>query len=140
MERRMITHEDVMRQARQNPEFIKAERKIEPFNQIAKAIYLLRKKKGLSQIQLAKEANTHQTRISKIENAELNPRISTIIDIAEALGGEVNISIKECDDDVFIAFQNSYYFLHDQNNNEEDRGSQRYYLSDIEPRESYVTD
>lgn len=110
MTKKLISHEEVMRIARQDPEFIREERKINVYFELAKQVYQMRKKTGMSQIDLAKKSKTYQTRISKIENAELNANLSTIISIAEALDCEVTIEFKKCKDIREEALENNNYF------------------------------
>lgn len=111
MANKMVSHEEVMRIARKDPDFIREERKIKPFFDLAKQIYQKRKELNLSQKQLAKLSNTFQTRISKIETAELNPRLSTLIAIAEALECEISITLKGCKDSRLEALENNDYFF-----------------------------
>lgn len=110
MNKDFISHEEALRIARRDPDFIKEERKIKPFYELAKQIYLRRKDLNLSQIELAELSNTYQTRISKIEKAELNPQLSTIISIAEALNCEVSIVLKGCEDTRVEAMSNLDFF------------------------------
>jgi len=110
MNKDLISHEEALRIARRDPDFIKEERKIKPFYELAKQIYLRRKDLNLSQIELAELSNTYQTRISKIEKAELNPQLSTIISIAEALNCEVSIVLKGCEDTRVEAMSNLDFF------------------------------
>ena len=110
MKKDLISHEEALRIARRDPDFIKEERKIKPFYELAKQIYLRRKDLNLSQIELAELSNTYQTRISKIEKAELNPQLSTIISIAEALNCEVSIVLKGCEDTRVEAMSNLDFF------------------------------
>jgi transcriptional regulator with XRE-family HTH domain len=110
MENKMVTHEEVMRIARRDPDFIREERRIKPFFDLARQIYQKRKELNLSQKQLAKLSKTYQTRISKIETAELNPQLSTLISIAEALDCEISITLKSCCDIRLEAMENLKYF------------------------------
>jgi transcriptional regulator with XRE-family HTH domain len=111
----LISHEDALRIARQDPEFIKEERRIKPFYELAKQIYLKRKKLNLNQKELAELSNTYQTRISKLEKADLNPQLSTIIAIAEALNCEVSIVLKDCEDIRVEAISNHDFFAVSEN-------------------------
>ena len=52
---------------------------------IGEKIQLLRKKRGLSQEQLAYEADIMLSQIGRIERGETNPTISTLAVLAEAL-------------------------------------------------------
>lgn len=110
MNKNLISHEEALRIARQDPEFIKEERRIKPFYELAKQIYLKRKKLDLNQNELAELSNTYQTRISKLEKADLNPQLSTIISIAEALNCEVSIVLKDCEDSRVEAISNYDFF------------------------------
>ena len=76
-----------------NPDFIKAKRQNRPYNDLVVEVINRRVELGLSQKELAEKAGTHQSRISKIESAELDVRLSTLIDIAEALETELIITL-----------------------------------------------
>lgn len=112
MGNKMVSHEEVMRIARRDPDFIREERRIKPFFDLAKQIYQKRKEMNLSQKQLAELSNTFQTRISKIETAELNPQLSTLIAIAEALECEISITLEDCKDIRLEALENHDYFFY----------------------------
>ena len=60
---------------------------------IAEAIYVLRKSKGLSQEQLAQRAGTSQTVISALESGSRMPRLVTLSKIAVALGESFEIRL-----------------------------------------------
>lgn len=53
---------------------------------IAKSVRYYRLKKNLTQAQLAKKINRHKTYISKIENARINIYLTTLVNLAKALG------------------------------------------------------
>ena len=53
---------------------------------LAQAIYSFRKKKGLSQIELAKRMSVKQQVISRVESGEANMTIDTLFRFLEALG------------------------------------------------------
>lgn len=110
MNKNLISHEEALRIARRDPDFIKEERRIKPFYDLANQIYLKRKELNLNQKDLAELSSTYQTRISKIEKAELNPQLSTIVAIAEALNCEVSIELKGCEDSRLEAISNLDYF------------------------------
>ena len=77
----------------QDEEYQKADRKLKPYYELVKAIIKRRNELGLTQKELAEKAKTHQSRISKIESAEHDIRLSTLIQIAEALDTEVSICL-----------------------------------------------
>lgn len=58
-------------------------------NMIGKNIKEFRKKTGITQTQLADKANVEQTLISRYENGVIDPPISRLIAIANALKIEV---------------------------------------------------
>lgn len=62
-------------------------------NRLADAILLLRKKRGLTQKQLAEKVGTTQAVISRLENASVKPSLETVLKIAEALDAAVDIRI-----------------------------------------------
>jgi len=51
----------------------------------------LRKKEGLTQVQLAKKAALPRTTITKIESGTYNPTINTLMSIAVAMGKKLQI-------------------------------------------------
>lgn len=89
----LISGDEVTSKLEENPEFRKAKRKIRPYYDLVVEIINRRNELGLSQKELADKADTHQSRISKIESAELDVRLSTLINIAEALETELIISL-----------------------------------------------
>lgn len=58
---------------------------------IGQKIRILRKIKKMSQVELADKAKLHQTLIGKIERAEINPTITSLAKVANAL----NVSLSE---------------------------------------------
>jgi HTH-type transcriptional regulator / antitoxin HipB len=61
--------------------------------QIGLLIRRLRKKAGLTQLELARKLHTQKSAISRIENQSEDIRISTLFKIAAALGKHVDIHI-----------------------------------------------
>ena len=92
------THEDLLVELEQNKEFQRAYRQQEPYYAVAREILNHRNELGLTQKELAERAQTHQSRISKIESAELDVRLSTLIEIAEALHTRVDIRLVKVDE------------------------------------------
>jgi transcriptional regulator with XRE-family HTH domain len=67
---------------------------------LAKKIKELRRKKGISQDKLAREANVSYNTIVKIENGgSNNPTVLTLAGIAKALGVSLDDLAKECTKD-----------------------------------------
>src|SRR6266545_4205978 len=78
---------------RQDAEYRKAERRLRPYTDLVVQINTRRNDLCLTQKDLAERAKTHQSRISRIETGEHDIRLSTLIDIAEALNSEVFIQL-----------------------------------------------
>lgn len=56
---------------------------------------LVRKRRGITQVQLAKKMGVSQIRISQIENGRLESfELGTLIRYVEALGGELSITVR----------------------------------------------
>lgn len=62
-----------------------------PFYDLTLEIIKRRNELGLSQKELAERTGTYQSAISRIQSTERNPRLGTIIEIAEALDATVEI-------------------------------------------------
>jgi transcriptional regulator with XRE-family HTH domain len=93
MKTRASTFDEVFSKFADDEEFKKEERKLRPYYDLVIEIINRRKELGLTQKDLADKADTHQARISKIESAEYDIRMSTLIQIAEALDSELSISL-----------------------------------------------
>jgi transcriptional regulator with XRE-family HTH domain len=85
--------DELDQELRANYEYRKAERKLKPYYDLALEIVRLRAYLGLTQKDLAEKAGTYQSRISKIESSEFDIRLSTLINIAEALDSQVSIRL-----------------------------------------------
>lgn len=85
--------ENVLAKFRQNPEYKKQERRLKPYTDILVQIVTRRDELKLTQKDLAEKANTYQSRISKIESGNYDIRMSTLIEVAEALGCEVSVQL-----------------------------------------------
>jgi transcriptional regulator with XRE-family HTH domain len=92
MSRRRSALQDLKRRLDEKPEFRREYRRQSPFYDVLRAVIQRRHELGLTQEELARRAGTHQSRISRIENAEYDIQLSTLTDIAEALGVRVEIS------------------------------------------------
>jgi len=87
------TFEDIFGEFHKDPEYRKQDRTLRPFYDLVVQIIQRRNELKLTQKDLAKKAGTFQSRISKIEAAEYDIRLSTLIQIAEALDTEVVIQL-----------------------------------------------
>lgn len=92
--------------------------KVDRAVEIAYQIYFLRKKKGLTQSQLAKSIGVSQSNIARIENADYNHyTMKTLYRVAKGLGADLNIFINPPEQTInlisavnsFPTFQNFIY-------------------------------
>lgn len=67
--------------------------RLAPFYDLANQLILLRKKRGLSQQELAEKANTTQAVISRLENVAVHCSLESVIRLAEALGAAVEVRL-----------------------------------------------
>jgi transcriptional regulator with XRE-family HTH domain len=96
---------------RKKPEYRKAERKVRTIINIATDINRIRNQKGLTQKELAEKANTHQSRVSKIETGDLDFRISTLLKIVEALECDLYMSFCTIEDFGYSENHDNYEVL-----------------------------
>ncbi len=74
-----------------DPEFKKEYEKLEPEYRIIRQILALRRKKNLTQEQLAKLTGAKQSSIARIESGRHNPSLRLLEKIAEALDTELDV-------------------------------------------------
>jgi len=74
-----------------DPEFKKEYEKLEPEYRIIRQILALRRKKNLTQEQLAKLTGAKQSSIARIESGRHNPSLRILEKIAEALDTELDV-------------------------------------------------
>lgn len=110
-ENKSTTIEAVKALFNQDLEYQKAERLVSPYYELAAKIINLRAKLKLTQEELAKKAETYQSRISKIESGEHDIRLSTLTKIAEALQSRVVIDIVPVEQEIDNIGQPPYKFL-----------------------------
>lgn len=60
---------------------------------LADQMILLRKYRGLTQVELAQRAGTTQTVVSRLENASVRPSLETIVKLAGALDAAVEVHL-----------------------------------------------
>lgn len=65
-----------------------------PASDVAEAVMRLRRLRGLSQQKLAQKMGTKQPAIARIEAGDANTRLSTLIDLAEALDATVRVDLE----------------------------------------------
>ena len=65
----------------------------QPALDVAESSMRLRRLRGLSQAQLAAKMKTQQPAVARLESARGNPRLSTLVELAEALGATVRVEM-----------------------------------------------
>lgn len=68
--------------------------RLAPFYRLADQLILLRKKRGLTQQELAEQAQTTQAVVSRLENASVRCSLETAVRLAEALDAVVEVIIR----------------------------------------------
>ena len=84
-----IRFEDWEAKQMQDPEFRAAAVELEPAYQVAR----LRMMRGLTQEQLAEMVGTKQPSIARLESGKMEPRLSFLRRVVEALGGQLEVQI-----------------------------------------------
>ena len=82
---------DFKKELLKDPEFKKEYEKLEPEYRIIRQILALRRKKNLTQEQLAKLTGAKQSSIARIESGRHNPSLRILGKIAEALDTELDV-------------------------------------------------
>jgi transcriptional regulator with XRE-family HTH domain len=77
----------------QDPEFRRAYRMAQPKYRLVREIINLRRRKGMTQTDLAANAGMYQSTISRIEAGEEDPRLSTIVRLADALDADLELNL-----------------------------------------------
>jgi len=90
----MIDFDEILKQELKNPEFRKYYDEYGRQLEIAYQILQLRKKKKMSQTQLAKKIGTKQSNIARMEAGQQNFSVDILGKIAEAL--DCNVKIEFC--------------------------------------------
>ena len=90
----LIDFDDYLKKELKNPEFKRQYDEYGRQLEVAYQILQLRKKKKISQAQLAKKIGTKQSNIARMESGQQNFSIDILGKIAEALG--CNLSIMFC--------------------------------------------
>ena len=88
----MNRYEKLLAEDLKNPEIRKEMERLEPEFAIVRAIIDARNKAGLTQEELSKRSGINQANISKLENGNANPSISTLQKLAKGLGKKLVIS------------------------------------------------
>lgn len=82
------------KQLMKNPEFKKEYDLLEPEYKLAAALINLRLEKGFTQEEVAQTLNTKQASIARLESGSTLPSLSMVKRYVQALGADLDISIK----------------------------------------------
>jgi transcriptional regulator with XRE-family HTH domain len=93
-----MSYPEFKKQIEQDPEYIKAMRSLHIKFDLGNAIVMARSRCGLSQSALARAIGTKQANISRIEAGLGNPTIDLIQRLANHLDLNIQISLKEPED------------------------------------------
>lgn len=94
MKRNIYTLRDHIQESLKDPEFKKEWEKNELTYQLSRTLIKKRLAQKISQIGLAKKANTTQAVISRLENMSVNPSLELLQRIARALNVSLKIQFK----------------------------------------------
>lgn len=61
---------------------------------LGKRIFVLRKENGMTQEEMAEKLDTLHNQVSRLENGQVNPKITTLLKVAEVLGVSIEELIK----------------------------------------------
>ena len=81
---------EILRLVAEYSQVVEAEKK---YYKMVISLKKARQSKGLTQQQLAKKANKSRTMITKVESGERNATLSTLMDIASAMGRQLEIRL-----------------------------------------------
>ena len=90
------TLESFKKKALQKPKVREGYEKLAPAYELRRKLVALRQDAGLTQEQIAEKLSTNKSNISRLESvtSKSSPRLSTIVDYAEAVGYEVKIDFE----------------------------------------------
>jgi DNA-binding XRE family transcriptional regulator len=80
------------RRARRSAEYREEIDRLQPYEEIARQVILLRMRHNLSQEALARRVGTTKSAISRLESGQHAPTVATLQRIAVAFGGHVVVS------------------------------------------------
>lgn len=90
-----VSFESARREWMKDPEFVKAQKEIEPQYALIRAIIEGRVKRNISQKMLAKRLGTGQSAISRLESGTYNPTFSFVQKLAKALEMDLTITFSK---------------------------------------------
>lgn len=84
----------VKKELLKDPEVAKEYKRLEPRYQLISQLIKARRKKGMTQAELAKRIGTRQSAIARVESGNANPSIGFLEKLTEALGTRLIIQVK----------------------------------------------
>lgn len=88
-----ISHDEIVAKTLSDERSKKAYDLLRPRFCVIRDFINLRSTKGITQKDLARLANTHQSRVSRVESGDYDIRLGTIVALADALDADVEISL-----------------------------------------------
>jgi transcriptional regulator with XRE-family HTH domain len=92
----MMKHKAYVKEQRHNPDYVKAEKDLQPVLDLADDVVRLRMERGWTQEELAEKMGTYQANISQLEHGLANPTLETLQKLSEVF--EVTLEIRLIDD------------------------------------------
>ena len=89
----LVSHQAARQRKWKSKDYRDAYRKLKPRFVVIRELVNRRNQLGITQKELAGLSHTHQSRISKIESSNHDIRLSTIVEMANALDADVEIRI-----------------------------------------------
>ncbi len=87
------TFNDLLCELEKDPEFRREYRRQKPYYDLLLEVVRRRKELNLTQKDIAERVGTQQSAISRIESGEHNARLSTLVEIADALEARLEIRL-----------------------------------------------
>jgi transcriptional regulator with XRE-family HTH domain len=95
---KMSNFDTFVSQQLENDDVRREYHRLEPYYRLANQLILLRKKRGLTQQELAARVGTTQAVISRLENVTVHCSLELVIRLAEALGASLGILLSPLED------------------------------------------
>lgn len=88
-----MKHKAYIKEQRQNPAYVEAEKELQPILDLAENIIRLRMQRGWTQEELAQRMGTGQANISLLEHGLSNPTLETLRKLSEVFDVELTIRL-----------------------------------------------
>lgn len=94
-QRKPLLASDLVKEWRNDPEFVRAYDELEGEFAVLKAVSEARRKSRLSQSEIAKHMRTSQTAVARLESGRGNPSVKTLQRYAAATGTRLKITFEQ---------------------------------------------